>query len=192
MLDNNTIIKVKNRSNGSVGYTIPDLNNLHRNFQNQEEKEISFEEIKKLSYIPGGMFILKNYLVMDNPQAIKEILGTVEPEYNYSEQQIKELLLNGTLDQFLDTLDFAPEGVIELIKNYAVELKLNDISKREAIFDKTGFNVTKAIEANKASAEDETQNETNSKVRRAQPYTSTESEEQPKVIRRAKPVSEDK
>ena len=48
----------------------------------------------------------------------------------------------------MDCLDFAPEGVIELVKKYAVELKVNDIQKRQAILDKTGFNVTSAIEIN--------------------------------------------
>ena len=32
MLDKNTLIKVTNRDNGSVGYSIPDLGNLKRRF----------------------------------------------------------------------------------------------------------------------------------------------------------------
>ena len=38
MLENNTLIKVINRDNGIVGYTIPDLNNLTRTFQKGETK----------------------------------------------------------------------------------------------------------------------------------------------------------
>jgi len=52
---------------------------------------------------------------------------------------------HGSLDEFLDCLDFAPEGVKDLIKNLAVELPLNDVAKREAIFNKLGFNVDNAI-----------------------------------------------
>ena len=63
MLDKNTIIKVTNRDNGTVGYTIPDLGNLHRLFQAGETKEITMEELRKLSYVPGGNNILKNYLL---------------------------------------------------------------------------------------------------------------------------------
>jgi hypothetical protein len=51
----------------------------------------------------------------------------------------------------LDALDFAPEGVIALIKDEAVKTNLNDMSKREAILDKTGFDVTKAIEIRRLS-----------------------------------------
>ena len=77
------------------------------------------------------------------------LLGKVEPEYDYTPTDIKNLLLNGSLDELLDCLDFAPEGVIEIVKDLAVELPLNDVAKREAILNKTGFNVTNAIEIKK-------------------------------------------
>lgn len=55
-------------------------------------------------------------------------------------------MTTGTLDQFLDCLDFAPESVKEIIKDMAVDLPLNDVRKRNAILDKMGFDVNKAIE----------------------------------------------
>jgi len=51
-----------------------------------------------------------------------------------------------SLDEFKDALDFAPEGTKDLIKKYAVEKPLNDFSKREAIKDQLGFDVSKALE----------------------------------------------
>lgn len=180
MLDKNIIIKVTNRDNGSVGYTIPDLGNMHRTFQSGETKEVSMEELRKLSYIPGGMNILKKYLVLDNQEAINELLNEVEPEYYYKEEDIKELLLNGTLAQFEDCLDFAPEGIINLIKKMSVELKLNDVAKRQALLKATGFNVTTAIEANEDDGEEDT---TEKKTRRTSaPVNKTTS-------RRTTPVS---
>lgn len=170
MLDKNTIIKVTNRSNGSTGYTIPDLGNLHRSFQSGETKELTMEELRKLSYIPGGMFLLKNNLVLDNPEAIAELLNEVEPEYYYTEEDIKNLLTTGTLAQFEDCLDFAPEGTINLVKKLSVELELNDVSKRKALLEKTGFNVTTAIEANQM---DEEEVVTETKTRRAAAITKT-------------------
>jgi hypothetical protein len=59
----------------------------------------------------------------------------------------------GSLDEFLDCLDFAPEGVKDLIKNLSVELPLNDVAKREAIFNKLGFNVDNAIRIKRESSE---------------------------------------
>lgn len=151
MLDKNTMIKVTNRSNGIVVYQIPDLGNLVRRFVKGETKEVSFEELQKLSYIPGGKVLLVENLILDNKSAIAELLGEVELEYNYTEAQIRELLIKGSLDAFLDCLDFAPEGVLELVKDLAVTLKINDISKRDAIKNKLHFDVTKAIEINEES-----------------------------------------
>ena len=158
-MNKNTLIKVKNRDNGTVGYTIPDLG-IRRTFAAGETKEITFEELQKLHYISGGDFIIENCLLINNKDAIKEIFQerTVEPEYFYTEDDIKDLLLNQSLDALLDCLDFAPKGVIDLVKDMAVKLEINDIAKRDAIFRKTGFNVNKAVEINKeTSAPDATE-----------------------------------
>lgn len=171
MLDKNTLIKVTNRDNGSVGYTIPDLNNLHRSFSPGEVKEITMEELRKLSYIPGGKGILTKYLVVHNEDAVAELLTAVEPEYYYTEEDVKNLLLNGTLDQLKDCLDFAPEGTINLVTQLAVDLKLNDIAKRKAIQESTGFSVDAAVAIKEADEEEEVDTET--KTRRASVPTTT-------------------
>lgn len=145
MLDKNLEIKVQNRDSGVVGYTIPDLG-IHRSFMPGETKTITVDEIRKLSYMPGGMSIIKNYLLVRNGQLVEEILGYVEPEYAYTANDIKKLLVSGSLDELKDCLDFAPKGVIELVKKIAVDIKLNDINKRKAIKDSTGFNIDSMIE----------------------------------------------
>ena len=66
-----------------------------------------------------------------------------------SAEDIKKLLQEGTLDELLDCLDFAPEGVTDLVKVIAVELPLNDVAKRDAILEKLHFNVTNAIKIKK-------------------------------------------
>ena len=183
MVDNNKLIKVRNRNKGTVGYTIPDLGNLHRNFQPEEVKEIPMEELKKLSWLPGGEVILKNHLIIDDKEALNELIGGVEPEYFYTEKEIEKLLRTGTMDQFMDCLEFAPEGVIELVKDLAVKIELNDIQKRDAILKKTGFNVTSAININKESMIDDSEEEV--KTRRAAPITEESETEKPAVRRTA-------
>lgn len=149
-----TLIKVRNRSEGSVGYVIPDLGNLNRQFEINETKEISFDELKKLYSVPGGQYILNNCLIIEDKEALKELVGNVEPEYFYTEDDITKLLTTGTLDAFLDFLDFSPQGGIDMAKSLAVTLEISDINKREAIKKKTGFDVTRAIEINKETSED--------------------------------------
>jgi hypothetical protein len=172
MLAKDTPIKIKNRDNGTVGYTIPDMNNMNRLFQKNEEKEIPMEELRKLNWIPGGKYLLENCFIIENKEAIEELVGDTEPEYFYSDDDIKTLLLEGSCDQLLDALDFAPAGVINLIKDYAVKLKLNDVSKREAILKKTGFNVTAAIQHNEESGVEE--QEKGTKRRRSTPAETAE------------------
>ena len=148
MLEKDTIIKVTNRDTSYVGYCVPELNNLRRRFAPGETKEVTMQELRALSWTRGGFAMIQNHLIIHNSDAVKEILPDAEPEYYYGVSEVEELLQHGSLDAFMDALDFAPEGVISLIKEKAVELKLNDVSKREAILNKTGFDVTKAIEYN--------------------------------------------
>lgn len=145
-MDKNTKIKVINKDNGVVGYIVPDLG-VHRNFYPGESKDITYEELEKLSYLPGGNIILKELLEITNQDAVIELFSKKsEPEYHYTKEDVKQLLISGSLDQFLDCLDFAPEVIKEMVKDMAVDLPLNDIEKREAIKNKLGFDVTRAIE----------------------------------------------
>ena len=179
MIEKDTLIKVKNRDSGTVGYTIPELGNLHRSFSKGETKEITMDELRKLSYISGGKLLLQDYLIVQNQDALRELLSDdVEPEYYYGEEEIKKLLLTGSNDQLLDCLEFAPEGVIGLVKDLAVSLKINDISKRNIILEKTGFNVTNAITINEETIEGEGEEAKSS--RRSAPVTVEKSDEAPK------------
>lgn len=153
MLNKDTIIKVTNRSYGSVGYEVPDLG-IRREYQPKEIKEVTYEELLKLSYSSGGKRIIEKYLVVDNEEAVAQLLGDVEPEYYYTEIEVKELLLNGSYAQLEDCLDFAGSGVIDLVRKLAVDLQINDIRKREIILEKTGFNVSSAIQIAKDAQEE--------------------------------------
>lgn len=144
-MEDNVQVKVKNRIGGTVGYSIPEMQNLKRTFAEKEEKIVTFEELRRLMYVPGGEIILRNYLIIEDPEVLKALNINVEPEYFYEEKDIINLFNNGTLDEFLDCLDFAPIGVINMIKRVAISLPLNDMSKRKAILDKTGFDVTSYI-----------------------------------------------
>ena len=155
MIERNAKVKVLNRDNGAVVYEIPELNGLSRYFGPGETKEIPIEELEKLSYIPGGLELIKNCLMIDNKEVVEQLVGPVEMEYYYTPEQVKDLMLTGSLDAFLDCLDFAPDGVKDLIKYYAVEIPLNDVAKREAILDKLGFDVDGAIRIKKETEVEE-------------------------------------
>lgn len=75
-----------------------------------------------------------------------------------NEKDVANLLMNGSLDAFLDALDFAPAGVIDLIKTMAVSLPLMDMNKRKALKEKTGFDVEAALKHVEEEKEDDTSN----------------------------------
>ncbi len=135
---------VKNRSAGTVLYTIPE-DNVRRRFTPGETKRISYEELLHLSYQPGGREMMANFLQIQSTGVPKSFGIKTEPEYYMSEKDVVELIKHGSLDAFLDCLDFAPEGVIELVKQFAVSLPLTDYEKRQALKTKTGFDVDAAI-----------------------------------------------
>ena len=118
------------------------------------------------------MWQSKNYLIIQDEEAVEEILGEVEPEYYYTQETIKKLLKEGSLAQLQDALEFGPKGVVELIKQDAVDLKIDSNAKREEIFNKTGCNVSRSIEVNENSEEDSKEEAATSK-RRANPMEAT-------------------
>lgn len=135
---------VTNRSASTVVYSIPE-DGIRRSFQPGEVKRIKHSELQKLSYQEGGVALIENYLLIQSDEAIKDLGVHTEPEYFMSQNEVIELMKNGSLDAWLDCLDFAPDGVIEMIKEYSVKLPLNDYNKRKSLKEKTGFDVDAAL-----------------------------------------------
>lgn len=170
MIEQNTMYNVKNRSSSVVVYRIPETN-LRREFAPGETKRVPFGELEKLTYQEGGRELLENFLQIVEEEVTTDLNVKREIEYNMSEAEVAELLRTGSLDAFLDALDFAPIGVIDLIKSLAVQLPLTDIDKRKALKQKTGFDVDKAlIHIEEERAEEEAPAATpNASGRRVQP-----------------------
>lgn len=151
--DMNTQVKVTNRSGGRVVYRIPE-HGIRREFEANETKILPYQELVWLSYRPGGRTLMAKMLLIQEVKVTNELNIHTEPEYFMTESDIVNLLQNGSLDELKDALDFAPKGVVQIIKDKAVSLPIYDMRKREAIFKMTGFDVTAAIENNTSDAED--------------------------------------
>lgn len=153
MYDENELVEVVNFSGMVTTYSVPEFN-VYRSFEPWESKKVSLKELRALAYLPGGLSLLKNYLSVHGPEEFLDEIGIEPvPEYYWTKQDIVELLTNGSVDQLLDCLDFAPRGMISTLRDLAVELEINDMNKREAIQGKTGFNITKAIEFKRVAEE---------------------------------------
>ena len=147
MIKDTDLINVRNRNGGVTGYTIPDQN-IKRSWNYGETKKIPFGELRAFSYLPGGLFALNNLLVVESQEALDLLNMEVEPEYFYTEEDISKLLFEGSIDEFADFLDFAPEGAIDIAKNIAVKEQIPDVRKRDMLSKKTGLNINNAIMVN--------------------------------------------
>lgn len=164
------MVKVTNRNNGVTGYTLS--NGFRRQFHIGQTRSVDLEELKELSAIPGGEYILKNFLIINDQAALDYLDIPTEPEYFYTEKEIKTLLENGSLDQLEDCLNFAPQGVIDLIKSISIQIELPDTRKRKMILEKTGFSVDNALLVNATLSQE----------------NDTEKEEKPQSTRKAAPI----
>lgn len=156
-----TLVEVQNLTDHTVVYK--SFDGIRRVFLGQQKKKIRAEELRQLNYSRGGSRLLREFLSVKNKALAEEFnvsSDSFEHEYNWTAQDVDNMLLSGSEDALKDALDFAPEGIIDLIVQRTVELKLNDVNKRQIISDKTGKDVNNMIlqitefeKANKTSGE---------------------------------------
>lgn len=149
-----TMYRVKNRGASTVVYKIADKG-IRREFKPGQVLPISSEELEELTFQPGGTMILSQFLQILDLEGIQATGIKPEPEYHMSEADVAKLITSGSLDAFLDALDFAPIGVIDLIKKLSISIPLVDIPKRKALKEKTGFDVEAALRHNEEDKEDD-------------------------------------
>ena len=143
-MDRKTLFKVTNRSSGMVVYKLPE-DNIRREFAPQETKMIPYWELEKLTFQPGGRNLIADYLLIENDQAIQRLGVPTEAEYYMRKENVIKLMQTGSTDEWIDCLNFAPAGVIDMIKDLSTSLPLNDVAKRQILREKTGFDVDAAI-----------------------------------------------
>lgn len=181
-MNKNAKCKVINRSAGRVYYNIPELN-IRKSFAPQEEKIVTIGELEALSYQPGGKELMLNFLQVTDINAVETLTGQkTEPEYLLTTAGVRNLLENGSIDQLLDAFDFGPEGVKDLIKTVAFDIKLSDLNKAKIIKEKTGFDIITAIQNETAVEEEQKQI--------LQEKSSIKKSEAPS-IRRATPITQE-
>jgi len=164
------LVTVENRSAGKIVYQIPDRH-IRRELAPRQSIRVPKEEIEALSYTAGGLDLIRNHLLVKDEQILDDLNIHREPEYYMNADNVAKLIKEGSLNEFKDALDFAPEGVIDMIKDLSVQIPLNDFSKRQALKEMTGFDVDAAIahdRENKAIEGDEAPAAPAQKVRRAQ------------------------
>lgn len=165
IINDTTLIPVRNMVNHRVVYTIPEE---HRRvvFEPFQERKIPASELRALNYTVGGSILLKNYLcIKSNDMRTEFNIPSDQIEYDWTRQDIQHVLLdnNSPIEQLEDALDFAPQGIREMIVDYAVEWKIPDSNRRKVISKMMNVNIDEMIKFAELTEED---NDTTPQVNR--------------------------
>ena len=152
-----TQVKVRNMVDYTVGYRIEE-DNVRRQFSPHEIKTVTAGELRKLDYTRGGHVLLTSYLAVQN-KSLAEEFGIEEDvfsnEYNWDAARVDEVLLSEPIEILQDAMDFAPEGILQLIKDRAIALRLDSMDKRKVISDGMNIDLNNMIGlAEKAATDD--------------------------------------
>lgn len=141
------LVQITNMMDFPAGYVV-DLTGVRRVLPPHASFKVKAGELRELSYQLGGIDILQNYIRVCNRSLALEFGIDVDDqiEYNWTEADVDKCLLNDDINVLLDALDFAPDGIKQLIVDRAIKLEIPDVNKRQAIKDAMGTDITSAIE----------------------------------------------
>ena len=147
------IVEITNLLDCTCGYVV-DLTGVRRILPPHASFKVKAGELRELNYQLGGQELLQNYIRVENKALAQEFGVDVDntPEYNWGRKEVIDCLNNADIDVLLDALDFAPDGIKQLIADVAVEIEVTDTNKRKAIAEKLGYDVDAMIN-NKHMAE---------------------------------------
>ena len=141
-MDKTRKIPVKSRATGKITYSIPALRIKRTWFSSGDIINIPIDELIELTTVEGGRRMLDEFLLINDEEARTALYDyELAPEYDYTEAEVIYLLQEATDTQLLDALDYAPEGVLHLIRSLAVKNKPNTLAKLNAINEKFKINL---------------------------------------------------
>lgn len=170
------LVQITNMMDFPAGYVV-DLTGVRRVLPPHASFRVKAGELRELSYQLGGIDILQNYIRVCNRSLALEFGIDVndQVEYNWTEADVDRCLLNDDIDVLLDALDFAPDGIKQLIVDRAIKLEIPDVNKRQAIKDAMGTDITSAIE-NRHAYDDQEEAEEKKPARRRRTSSAAEAE----------------
>lgn len=170
-------VQVRNLTGYAVVYNIPE-DRVRRKFGAHETKNIAYSELQKLYYQPGGAKLIQDFLQIKDEKIANEFgvsSDLFKHEYSWTQEDVDKVLTEGSLDKLHDALDFAPEGIVDLIIERAIMLRIPDVNKRDLIYKCTGKNINQMIAtAVQLEKELQTSTEEKPKQRRAESNASEE------------------
>lgn len=158
-------MQVTNRSTSVVVYTLDELK-VRRNFAPNETKDIPAEELETLYQQEGGNATIRDYLMVHDKNWMETHYPGVPIEYFWTAADVQQCLEHDSLELFKETLQYAPEGVLDIIQDLAWRLPVNSLDKMRAIKERTGFDVEAAIQHMAEPGEEQPKPQQTSRLRK--------------------------
>lgn len=133
----------------------------------QQQIELPREMVERMQYDQGGYVLLRDYLSVKDDD-IKRAIGVPDDqiEYNFTRDDVLDLLKNNKVDSIADALDFGPQAIVDMIVDEAVNLPVNNREITALITEKTGKNVETMIKLKEELAADVEEQDTEPKTGR--------------------------
>ena len=136
LISDDTLVPIRSIVNCQTGYILPSSGRSRR-LMPDVTMRVTAGELRELFFSPGGSILLQNYINVGNKSLAAEFGVPYDAiEYDWTEADVKKCLTEDETDVLLDALDFAPQGIIETLKDDAIKLEINDRAKIKAIADK--------------------------------------------------------
>lgn len=166
VVDDETMVIIRNLTDMPVAYRVPSLGDLRRELPPRASIRVKAGELRQLNYERGGSLLLHDYINVGNVELAREFgVSDDTVEYNWTIEDVDKALTTDDLDVLRDAMDFAPEGIKQTIADRAVELKIPDSNRRNIISSATGLDIDSMIKNKKIIDADKVEKKTTAKRR---------------------------
>lgn len=166
VVDDETMVIIRNLTDMPVAYHVPSLGDLRRELPPRASIRVKAGELRQLNYERGGSLLLHDYINVGNVELAREFgVSDDTVEYNWTIEDVDKALTTDDLDVLRDAMDFAPEGIKQTIADRAVELKIPDSNRRNIISSATGLDIDSMIKNKEIIDADKVEKKTTAKRR---------------------------
>lgn len=166
VVDDETMVIIRNLTDMPVAYHVPSLGDLRRELPPRASIRVKAGELRQLNYERGGSLLLHDYINVGNVELAREFgVSDDTVEYNWTIEDVDKALTTDDLDVLRDAMDFAPEGIKQTIADRAVELKIPDSNRRNIISSATGLDIDSMIKNKEIIDADKVEKKTTTKRR---------------------------
>lgn len=144
-LTDSTIVEVFNNTSGVVGFRSESNRKKYRWDKPDSRRKVTLGELKDLVYSSGGFELLKECLLIKDIDVRIELGLPIEKEHILDDNDIVQLLKNGTAEDLENVLSKTNSGIREKTSAIAIELEISDLNKLEIIERYTGVDVLAQI-----------------------------------------------